>query len=191
MQQCLQVITSHIWAPRPLRVESFCSFSISKSLYTRWNIEETRWKSTLRSYFFHDAMCPVAVHQKVRRDYPLEGDSSMSFWEEGLFSISGSWLGLDWGMCSKLLPVALPLRLMFNWVVQSSTDRWPNFTWNHGGATGERKRFLQLGLCCSTSTRQICNMGDISASCTARDGKSWDPAIVVPLFECVECVLKR
>lgn len=35
------------------------------------------------SYFFHDAMCPVAVHQKVRRDYPLEGDSSMSFWEEG------------------------------------------------------------------------------------------------------------
>ena len=40
-------------------------------------------KSTLRSYFFHDAMCPVALHQKVRRDYPLEGDSSMSFWEEG------------------------------------------------------------------------------------------------------------
>lgn len=35
------------------------------------------------SYFFHDAMCPVAVHQKVRRDYPMEGDSSMSFWEEG------------------------------------------------------------------------------------------------------------
>lgn len=58
---------------------------------------------------------------------------------------------------------------MFNWVVQSSTDRWPNFTWNDGGATGERKRFLQLCLCCSTSTRQICNMGDISASCTARD----------------------
>lgn len=96
-----------------------------------------------------------------------------SWWKKvdrtSLFSISGSWLGLDWGIRSKLLPVALPLRLMFNWVVQSSTDRWPNFTWNDGGATGERKRFLQLCLCCSTSTRQICNMGDISASCTARD----------------------
>eukprot|EP00435_Cladocopium_sp_Y103_P044733 s604_g12.t1 len=34
-------------------------------------------------YFFHDALCPVAVHQKVRRDFPSEGDSAIAFWQGG------------------------------------------------------------------------------------------------------------
>lgn len=34
-------------------------------------------------YFFHDAVCPIAVHQKVRRDCPSEGDSAIAFWQGG------------------------------------------------------------------------------------------------------------
>lgn len=41
---------------------------------------------------FHDAQSPVSMHQKIRRDYPCEGDSALAFWQEdraheGLFAL--------------------------------------------------------------------------------------------------------
>ena len=35
------------------------------------------------SHFFHDPQVPVVLHQKIRRNYPSEGDSALAIWEEG------------------------------------------------------------------------------------------------------------
>lgn len=37
---------------------------------------------TSSSFCFHDAHFPVALHHKIRRDYPKEGNSATAFWEE-------------------------------------------------------------------------------------------------------------
>ncbi|CAK8993718.1 Phosphoenolpyruvate carboxylase [Durusdinium trenchii] len=35
------------------------------------------------THFFHDPQVPVVLHQKIRRNYPSEGDSAVAIWEEG------------------------------------------------------------------------------------------------------------
>jgi len=44
------------------------------------------------THFFHDCHSLTSIHQKIRRDYPLEGDCALAFWQEkkpheGIFMI--------------------------------------------------------------------------------------------------------
>ena len=34
------------------------------------------------THFFHDCHSLTSIHQKIRRDYPLEGDCALAFWQE-------------------------------------------------------------------------------------------------------------
>ena len=102
---CCQLCARHPWLSFPHSPSKFCqalrlafhaplisiglsigwvAISFFKNICT-WRSKQPR---AFPLYFFHDAVCPIAVHQKVRRDCPSEGDSAIAFWQGAVSQLS-------------------------------------------------------------------------------------------------------